>query len=1247
MNNKSFISDKCHVQLILFVIIVIANTLSLRGQCQSTNWDYELEQGVKNFQNANFKDALVHLDKIANAIPTLGIDDQNAGMIYFMCGTCSSQLGQVENSIKYNNFALKLPTLPQELTIQLLGSQLDNYNILGLYANCNSIINRMMNLYDVNKTIDIVQFLIVYYVEHQQYNEAVKFEKELSDIIVPPAQNEIDRVTNKKEWNTIYMGLAHAFTELKEYDKALNYYSKSLETVTEYNKDTRSVIYSSIAKIFEIKGDKQSAIKYKKLAIETDKTLLRRIAVSIGNKTSERETRYKADQLLNLGVLYTKNGQYEKSIDCLEKADSLYLSIKDVNYHAYTLTYLYHALHVLGKYKLYSKIRDELNLLLTEQKITNNEIFIIVSGQQGRFYEDDGNFDMAIDAYLANLQAALNFYGEGNTKLFPCYYELASLYLEKKDLSKASEYINILKSLFTAKQANTEDLYLLLFLECELLNELGQIGSAMSLLEEIASQVESENVNPEIKEMLCSNLGTLYAVIGDNDQALKYSELAVKQCGLTSGQESNNYAYALLNLSEIYALVGNNEKALELTIDASEIIKRLLGENHPRYYTCLMKLASRYLVIDKEESKRIRLECLTLSRQLFGESSSQYADNLIYSVELTLTPTDEDIESLRNALEIKRECGKDGDSFYLHGLNWYALLLQLHRDWSDLYDASSELLDCCRKYVAHNFLKLSGMQRELLWNSVKGALSGIEIHATAYSQYAVESNDYKFVKEFGCLAYDVRLLKKGLLLTAAQNLKELIANNNDSIINEIQRQIRTLQQQLDEQSVGDDENIRIGRTISNLERDMIEIVSPKGDFTDFMSIKWQDIQSALKPGEVAVEFFSFPAQDKVQYGAVWVTPTASPLACTLFCEDELDKYMIGGESIYDYSNPGMYKTIWSVLETFSDISSSNTIYFSADNILNTISIENLVDSEGILASEKHRLYRLSSTRELISRNKNTPKDYSVILYGGLNYDATVDELRLANQHYAIATDVPNLHCSGTRTLRNRADYLSWSLSEVKSISSLMRSSNVELISGTNGTEESFKCLPIKAPSILHIATHGFYYEPEDIQDKLMSNPTNYKFLRYDDMDKVSTETLAMRGSGLLLSGANLTLTGRNIPENLSDGILTAEELARINLKSVDLAVLSACETGLGATSEEGVFGLQRGFKLAGVNSLLMSLWKVDDKATSLLMQCFYRNLIQGMSKEESLKSACGNLRKSKDYSHPDYWAGFILLDALN
>ena len=116
----------------------------------------------------------------------------------------------------------------------------------------------------------------------------------------------------------------------------------------------------------------------------------------------------------------------------------------------------------------------------------------------------------------------------------------------------------------------------------------------------------------------------------------------------------------------------------------------------------------------------------------------------------------------------------------------------------------------------------------------------------------------------------------------------------------------------------------------------------------------------------------------------------------------------------------------------------------------------------------------------------------------------------------------------------------------------------------------------------------------------------------------------------------------------NDGILLASEISLLDLHNVDLVTLSACQTGLGDIKEDGVYGLQRGFKKAGVNTLLMTLWTVDDTATQILMTQFYKNLLAGQNKQESLLSAQKYLQEYDNgrYNSPRYWAAFIMLDGL-
>ncbi|WP_433307541.1 CHAT domain-containing protein [Actinoplanes sp. CA-030573] len=129
-------------------------------------------------------------------------------------------------------------------------------------------------------------------------------------------------------------------------------------------------------------------------------------------------------------------------------------------------------------------------------------------------------------------------------------------------------------------------------------------------------------------------------------------------------------------------------------------------------------------------------------------------------------------------------------------------------------------------------------------------------------------------------------------------------------------------------------------------------------------------------------------------------------------------------------------------------------------------------------------------------------------------------------------------------------------------------------------------------------------------------------------------------SGLALAGANTWLNGGTPPEDAEDGLLTAADVAGLDLQGTELVVLSACQTGLGEIrTGEGVFGLRRAFVLAGARTLVMSLWSIPDEETALLMRMFYRGMLAGAPRAQALREA--QLRLQATRPDPFYWGAFI------
>lgn len=406
-------------------------------------------------------------------------------------------------------------------------------------------------------------------------------------------------------------------------------------------------------------------------------------------------------------------------------------------------------------------------------------------------------------------------------------------------------------------------------------------------------------------------------------------------------------------------------------------------------------------------------------------------------------------------------------------------------------------------------------------------------------------------------------------------------------------------------------------------------------------LNWLDIQKKLKDDDMAIEYVNFRnIHGHEIYYAVYITKECDyPKIVPLFSDFEFEYVEYDKGNLYN--EPVIYELIMRPLDIPAKI---KNIYFSPTGILHTIAIENLLNSDGERVSDKWNMFRLSSTREILpeySSVNNNSDSVITLIYGDLDYECNIGKTQ------AYENESSKVFKRYTRGSRGPVEPLQFSKAEIDSIALLTNHLKIPmtLVRGENGTEESLKTLTSNPVGIIHFSTHGFYYSDQKIEEYNLEKKENYSFLfRNKELDP---EDLAMTRSALVMSGGNNILRGKEIPEGREDGLLTALEITDLNLNECELVSLSACETALGKVSNEGVFGLQRGFKIAGVKSILMSLWEVDDEATQILMTNFYKNYLNGMSKQESLLNAQKIVRETPGFSDPEYWAAFILLDALN
>ena len=322
------------------------------------------------------------------------------------------------------------------------------------------------------------------------------------------------------------------------------------------------------------------------------------------------------------------------------------------------------------------------------------------------------------------------------------------------------------------------------------------------------------------------------------------------------------------------------------------------------------------------------------------------------------------------------------------------------------------------------------------------------------------------------------------------------------------------------------------------------------------------------------------------------------------------------------SNNILYKLLWEKLDPL--LENATTVYCSPILMIQDINLAYIVSPDGRYLNEKYDVRTLSSTGNICDK-KDTFDINTAALFGGINYsnESAVTKSTYRDIIYEEIND----------STRSGFGHLPASKQEVENINACLSERNVaiELFLGNDASESSFCGLDGKSPSLIHVATHAFYLvgfnKYMDYFQKLV--PYSYK-----------DESMLL--TGLLFSGANNSLREEGSNAQLYDGVLTAEEISFLDLSNTDLAVLSACNSSLGQAFQEGFGGLVKAFKMAGVSHLLVSLWPVSDEATSIIMTCFYKHLINGIEMHAALKMA--QQETAELYPDPYYWASFILLD---
>ena len=835
--------------------------------------------------------------------------------------------------------------------------------------------------------------------------------------------------------------------------------------------------------------------------------------------------------------------------------------------------------------------------------------------------------------------------------------------------------------------------------------DMGQYNAAENLF--LETKAIQEKLTGKENADYCwtlNNMGLLYRQMGNFEEAerLLTETNAIRLKIL--GRDHADYPSGLMNLGNLYTVLGNYEKARPLYAEAIELSGNLFGKNDPRYGQVVNNIAVMYTDMDfNPAAEPLYLEAKKIFEEKSGKDSPDYTfaiNNLaIFYIHQQKYPNAKALLDEAKAIRQKTK-GLDHPD-YANALEDLSLLNTKMKNLPEALTLRSQAVGIFEKSLGKNhnryaqnllslaqiegmagklkdadthFAEAADIQRKIVMKSTR-FMSEREL--SSYTELFKQNIDiassyalrYTNSQTMSQVVYDNSLFYKGFLLNASFKIKNL--GRTDQAIAEqfdlLASYNRRLNQAYDKpRTERDTVSIRdLEDKTAKLEKELVSKVAGLGDA--IKDVKWDQVKSSLKPGEAAIEFIhfnlSFPEKsDSIMYAALLLKPESSnPEFVPLFEEKSLDSLLSkkGGRNelyvkqLYSLEGRGaeviqkpqktLYEIIWKPLE--ASLTNTKTIYQSSTGLLHRINLGAIPVNEDETLTDRYNFITLGSTRQLVSNKDEVKKGAPPTLFGGIIYEPDSTALPTFNQGtdvLAMRRNEAQIPAAERSERGGSWTFLKWTAKEVNAISSIMKTSSMapDLLTGSLATEESIKKLGTQNPSpnVLHIATHGFFFP-----DPKVMNPTNGAIETIESKFKISEQPMIR--SGIVMAGGNYAWkTGKPYKDGMDDGILTAREISQLNLSQTELVVLSACETGLGdIRGNEGVYGLQRAFKIAGVKYLIMSLWQVPDRETMEFMTTFYTHWL---SDKMSIPDAYHQTQKEmKDrFLNPFAWAGFVLVE---
>ncbi len=1001
-----------------------------------------------------------------------------------------------------------------------------------------------------------------------------------------------------------------------------------------------------------------------------------------------------ATSLNNLGLLYKEMGEYTRAEPLYQEALVIRRRVLGVNHSAYAaslnnLAALYRAMgDYLQARQLYQEAHEIGKRVLGEQHPDHARSL----NNLGLFYEEMGEYARAEVLYQEALDITKRVLGNTHPTYATSLDRLGGLYHNVGDYARAEvlyqEALTIRRRVLGANHAgyatslnNLGVLY----------NDMGEYARAEVLYQEaldITKRVLG-NTHPTYATIL-NHLGGLYHDVGDYVRAeVLYQEaLAIRRRVL--GVNHPSYARSLNNLGVLYNDMGEYARAEVLYQEALDITKRVLGNTHRTYATKLNNLGVLYKEMgDLARAESLYQEALDITKRVLGEQHPDHARSL-NNLGLLYKEMGEYARAevlYQEALDITKRVLGDIHPTYAASLNNSALLKINNGDHEAGRGLLMQAVATAVQNISIVFAIASDRQRMAYLRLIQGRFDiFLSLIVQSFASSAPTRGD----------AFDAVIRRKGLATQALALQGQLVFAGKYPELADTVKKWQTLRAQIARKTLDgprvpkhlDEHHQLLAEWTSEKER--LESVLAKAipEITLAQILRDTNVQTvadALPPDSVLIEFvryhaFNFhavPRQSKRQWNPArylaLVLPAGQPATIHLVDLGEAQRidvlidrwrFELTGQLVRErvdavttvVTNITDRAVLRSVLPSIPASVTRDVTMFEepADDVSAVLTGNQLravvwdpivhyigecrrvfIAPDGDLARLPFETLPLVEKRFLVDQY-----DFSYVNSGRDLMGVTVCSERVPTHPLVVADPDFNLGSA--------SDLLSWPFGPLPGSrqegEQVARALAAELRLAGDGVKSHVirRQSTTGSPSIMHLATHGFFLpEEETLGSEDMPEWAGGSWST-KSLGRLSGRRLTnpLLRSGLAFAGVNTWLRGDAPPPEAEDGLLTAEDVARLDLLETELVVLSACDTGLGQIHVgEGVFGLRRAFMLAGAKTLIMSLWKVPDRATQELMIDFYERLLRGEGRAEALRAAQLEIKQRKQ--HPRYWGAFI------